>query len=308
MPLGCSRTPRPQTRPPCPPQQRWGGAAGGLPAGAAAGEQQSQRTCRAATQRARAAKHPSRCPRGSWGSQNLLSIPRGNQTASDCLKIAARGRGARPREGEVKREVVCSFPRNSPRPTHGPTQPRARRGLSVLPRDSGSVPSPTTCAAGTCQGLPCRSQAACCPFPRGDPQRCGWLALGPLHLPRELPSLSEKTPFPPQYPSKGQAAGEDSVERSPLPREALGVEVSPAAGPSGWDHPALAVRIPRVDSRASPATPSLGHSAQKSIRGSGTGARRAQHNVATGQDGSARQEQRGIPGAQPEPLGKHPAL
>lgn len=69
--------------------------------------------CRAVKEQA---QHLSCCPRDSWSSQNLLSIPGGKQTASSSLKIAAQGTRSRLREGEVKRKMGCSFPRNSPQP------------------------------------------------------------------------------------------------------------------------------------------------------------------------------------------------
>lgn len=131
-------------------------------------------SCRSAG-RAQEAKHLSHCPRDSWSSQNLLSIPRGKQTASSSLKIAAQGIGTHPREGEVRREQVCSFPWSSPQPGCGTTQPSTRtcpsfRGKAALPLSAFTAPLGYTevplCSSllPLCQGVTLSS--------------AGWLGLG----------------------------------------------------------------------------------------------------------------------------------
>lgn len=61
-------------------------------------------------------KHLSCSPRDSWCSQNLFSIPGGNQTVRGSLKIAVQGLCTRLREGEVKRERSAASQGAAPSP------------------------------------------------------------------------------------------------------------------------------------------------------------------------------------------------
>lgn len=149
-------------QPCCASRERWRGA-GPCPG-----------SCRSAG-RAQEAKHLSRCPRDSWSSQNLLSIPRGKQTASSSLKIAAQGIRTHPREGEVRREQVCSFPWSSPQPGRGTAQPSTRTCPSF--RGKAALPLPTLAAPlGYTEASLCSSWL---PFCQGVTlSSAGWLGLG----------------------------------------------------------------------------------------------------------------------------------
>lgn len=96
---------------------------------AAAGGQQGWCSCRGAQEPAQEAKHLSRCPRDSWSSQNLLSIPRGNQTVRGSLKIAAQGTNWPERRGSEKGDGLQLSKEQSP----------AQPGPRSAPRKQGPL-------------------------------------------------------------------------------------------------------------------------------------------------------------------------
>lgn len=194
-----------QESPHCPQQCQcsWHGHPSPVPSiGAAAGEWQGQGMCWGVKEAAQEAQHLPCCPRDSWSSQNLLSIPRGKQTASSSLKIAAQGTRSRLREGEVKRKMGCSFPGNSPQPcspaiSHGciavfaatPSPERSARGSS-RGSDSGTAePRTTSLWDGT--AVPGRNRAGSRELLSPSPK--SWLCLTKRRQAKEGQRLEDQS-------------------------------------------------------------------------------------------------------------------